>query len=88
MLGVVLPLVGSDGVAHHLRVGVDAGVAGGEEVLHGADVVDGHVQDVDLGQLLALAAPGEHRVRDLLDRRQCSQSKPYQIQTYRVTMVV
>ena len=37
----------------------------GEEVLHGADVVDGHVQDVDLGQLLALAASGEHRVRDL-----------------------
>ena len=48
-----------------LRVGVDAGVAGGEEVLHGADVVDGDVQDVDLGQLLALAAPRQHRVRDL-----------------------
>ena len=40
----------------------------GEEVLHGADVVDGHVQDVDLGQLLALAAPGQHRVRDLMGR--------------------
>ena len=65
VLGV---LVGADWVSHHLRVGVDAGVAGGEEVLHGADVVDGHVQDVDLGQLLALAAPGEHRVRDLMGR--------------------
>ena len=36
---------------------VEAGVPGVEDVLKGADVIDGDVQDVDLGQLLALAAP-------------------------------
>ena len=34
-------------------VAVEAGVPGVEDVLKGADVIDGDVQDVDLGHLLA-----------------------------------
>ena len=53
-------------VSDHLAEGPQARVTAVQKVLHGPDVVDGHVKDVDLGQLLAFSSTGQDRVGDLV----------------------